>query len=81
MGIWGLQTSVPEMLDGLEANKFTVVEEMEGYVVIALVGLDMVGRVAVVVVKVVVGIKVASALDSTRHFSINIILYCFLFAW
>ena len=69
------------MLDGLETNKFTVAVEVEGHVVIALIGVDMVSGVIVVVVTVVVGIKVADVLDSTRGFSIHLTLYCLLFAW
>ena len=38
------------MLDGLKTNKFAVVEEVGGYEVIALMGLDMVDGVAAVVV-------------------------------
>ena len=56
-------------------------EEVEGHVVIAFIGLDMVGRMAVVVMTVVVGIKVTDALDSTRCFSINLTLCCLLFVW
>ena len=49
LGIWGLGTSsVLEMLDGLETNKFAVVEEVEGHVVVAIIRLDMVEGVAVV---------------------------------
>ena len=43
-------------------------EEVEGLVVIELIGLDMVGGVAVVVVTAIVGIKVAGVVDSTRVF-------------
>ena len=66
----------------LETNKFAELEEgVEGHGVIALTGLDIVGGVAVVVVTAVVGIKVADALGSTRvFFSINLTLYCLLFA-
>ena len=82
LDIWGVGTScVLEMLDGLETNKFTVMEEVEGHVVIALIGLDMVGEVVLVVVTVIVGINVTGALNSTRGFSINLNLYCLLFAW
>ena len=63
---------VLEVLDGLETNKFAVVEEVRGHIVITLIGLDIVGGVAVAAATVVVGIKVANALDSNRGFSINL---------
>ena len=52
----------------LETNKFTEVETVEGHGVIALTGLDIVGRVAVVVVTVVLGFRVTDTLGSTRGF-------------
>ena len=70
-GAWGL-----EMLDGLERNKFTVVEEVESHIVVAIIGSHMMGGVAVVVVTAVIGIEVVDALDNTRGFPINLTLYC-----
>ena len=64
----------------LEMNKLTEADEVEGHGGIALTELGIVGWVAVVVVTDVVGIRVADALGSTRGFSINLILYCLLFA-
>ena len=72
--LWGLNHN-------LETSEFAEVEEVEGYGVIALTGLDMVGGLAVVVMAAVAGIKVINALDSTRGFSINLTLYCILFVW
>ena len=72
--LWGLSHN-------LETKEFAEVEEVEGFGVIALVGLHMVSGVAVAVMTTVVGIKVANALDSTRGFSINLTLYCLLFTW
>ena len=63
----------------LETNKFIEAGEVEGYGGIALAGLGIVERVAVVVVTAVVGIRVANALGSTRGFSVNLTLYCLLF--
>ena len=81
LGIWGLKTScILKMLDGLETDIFAVAVEVEDHVVIALIGSDMLGLVVVVVVTAVVGIKVSNVLDSTRGFSINLTLYCPLFA-
>ena len=79
MGIWGLGTScVLEMLDGLEGNKFAVVEEVKDLVVVTIFRSDIVGRMVVVVVAVVIGINVISSVDSTRGFCINLTLYCLL---
>ena len=64
------------MLDWLETNKLTVVEEVEDHVVVAIVGSDMVGVVVVVVVTVVLGNKAVEAVDITRGFSMNLTLYC-----
>ena len=69
------------MLNGKETNKFAVAVEVEDDVVIALIGLDMVGGVEVVVVTVVIGIKVANVVDSTKGFSINLTFYFLQFAW
>ena len=74
---WGCPC-VLEMLDGMETNKFAVAEEVEGHVVVAITGSDMVGGVAFVVVTAVIHIEVVNALDSTRDFSINLTLYCAL---
>ena len=67
------------MFDGLETNKFAVVEVVEGHVVVAITRLDMVAGVTVVmVVTAVLGAEVVDALDSKRGFSIIITLYCLL---
>ena len=58
----------------MEMNKFPEAEKVEGHGVIALTTLDIVGRVVVVVVTAVVGIRVTDALGSTRGFSINLTL-------
>ena len=55
----------------LETNKFTEVEEVGGHGVITLIGLGMVGGVAVLVVTAVVDIKVNNVLDSTRVFQLT----------
>ena len=55
----------------LGTNKFAEVGEVKGHGVIALTGLDIVGRVVVVVVTVVVGIRVTDALGSTRFFQLT----------
>ena len=57
-------------------------EEVDGHVVVVIAGLDMLGRVAdVVVVTVVLGTEVADVLDSKRGFSIILSLYCLLPTW
>ena len=71
-----------KLMDELETNMFTVVEVAEGHVVVAITRLDMVGRVAVVVVVTVVyGAEVADALDSKIGFSSILSLYCLLPTW
>ena len=51
-------------------NKFTEADEVEHHGVIALTGLDIVGRVVVAVGIVVLGTRVTNALDSTRGFQL-----------
>ena len=51
LGIWGLGIcGVLKVLDELEMNKSAVVEVVEGHVMVAITRLDIVDRVAVVVV-------------------------------
>ena len=67
------------VLDGLETNKFTVVEIVEGHVVITIPGLDMVGGVVVVVVvTMILGAEVADALESKRGFLLS--SHCIVFS-
>ena len=68
------------MFDGLETNKFTVVVEVEGHIVVAITGLDMVGRVAVVVVMTLaLGAEIdIIALGGKRGLSVLLSLYCLL---
>ena len=59
--LWGLSHD-------LKTNKFTEVWESEGHRVITLAGLDIEGRVTVVMLSVFVGVRVTDALGSTRGF-------------
>ena len=58
--------------DDLVTNKFAEAGKVEGHGVVALNRLDIMGRVVVVVVTTVVGIRVADTQGSTRGFSINL---------
>ena len=59
----------------LVTNKFIEAGEVDGHGVVALVELDIIGRV----VDAVVGIRVADILGSTRGFLTTLTLYCLLF--
>ena len=66
-GTWGLLVFLRCCM-GWRQNKFVVVKEVEGHIVIVLTELEHWRWVAVVVVTAVVGIRVTGALDSTRGF-------------
>ena len=77
----GLSSLVEGISHDLVTNKFAVAGKVEGHGVVALEGLDIVGRVVVAVVIAVVSISVTNTWGSTRGFSINLTLYGFLLAW
>ena len=61
----------------LVTNRFAEAGKVVGHRVIALVRLDIMGRVA----DAVMGIRVADTQGSTKGFSTILTLYCLLFVW
>ena len=83
MGLCGLGVFGDlKVLDKFKTKKFAVMEVVEGHVMVAIAGLDMVdGMAAVVVVTLVLGVEFAVVLDSKRVFSNILTLYCLLPTW